>query len=160
MLLTGSVGFGFSMAHASRREMEMLRSLIRSLQEMEWELKYRMTQLPDLLRIAADTAGGNLRVIFHELAHKLDSKEAEDISGCLNSILYRFDLPKSVRNNMKQLGLSMGRYDLEGQLQGLHLIRMQCRKDLTRMEENSRQRIRNYQTLAFCAGAALVILFV
>lgn len=160
LLLAGCSGFGFSMAAASRREMRMLRSLIHGIQEMEWELKYRMTALPELLRMGADAAGGVLRQILRELAGKLDSRETEDISGCLNGILARQQLPGRVRKNMKQLGRSLGRFELEGQLQGLQAVRLQCRKDLRELEENSAQRLRNYQTLAICAGAALVILLI
>lgn len=160
LLLAGCGGFGFSMAAASRREMRMIRGLIHGMQEMEWELKYRMTSLPELLRIGADATGGVLREILRELAEKLDRRETEDISGCLNGILSRQQLPGRVRKNMKQLGRSLGRFELEGQLQGLQAIRLQCRKDLRELEENSNQRMRNYQTLAICAGAALVILLI
>ena len=138
----------------------MLRRLISVLREMEWELKYRMTELPELCQIAADTSTGSLRVVFQELAEKLRRREVSDISGCLNGILMKRELPKRVRKNMKQLGSTLGRYDLEGQLQGLEAVRYKCGKDLEKLEENSTQRLRNYQILALCAGAALVILFI
>lgn len=160
LLMAGCGGFGFTLAAAHRREMGMLRRLIHGLQEMEWELKYRMTELPDLCRIGADAAGGTLREIFMELAGKLDRREAVEISGCLNGILNTRELPRRVRRSMKQLGRSLGRFDLEGQLQGLQAVRQQCRKDLQDLNENSVQRLRSYQTLALCAGAALAILFV
>lgn len=159
-LMAGCGGFGFSLATAYRREAGMLRRLINALQEMEWELKFRMTQLPELCRIAGDAAGGILREIFGEFALRLDRQEVMDISGCFNAIISRRELPRSVRKNLKQLGAVLGRYDLEGQLQGLEMIRHQCRNDLKKLEENSVQRLRSYQTLALCAGAALVILFI
>ena len=83
-----------------------------------------------------------------------------DISGTMNQLLSRQDLPRRVRRNLRQLGMSLGRFDLEGQLQGLEAVRRQCRQDLAALEENSGQRLRNYQTLALCAGAGLAILFV
>lgn len=160
MLIAGCGGFGFSLSAASRREAAMLRRLINALQEMEWELKYRMTPLPDLCRVAAEAAGGIPRDIFRELAYRLDRREIEDISGALNGLLIGQHLPRRVRRNLMQLGRSLGRYDLEGQLQGLQAVRHQCRKDLKELEENSVQRLRSYQTLALCAGAALAILFI
>lgn len=159
-LMAGCGGFGFSLAAAYRREAGMLRRLINALQEMEWELKFRMTQLPELCRIAGDAAGGILRDIFGEFSLRLDRQEVMDISGCFNAIIGRRELPRSVRKNLKQLGAVLGRYDLEGQLQGLEMIRHQCRNDLKKLEENSVQRLRSYQTLALCVGAALVILFI
>ena len=160
LLMTGCGGFGFTLAAAHRREAAMLRRLIQALQEMEWELKYRMPVLSGLCKIAAETSGGAIRDIFRELEEKLDSREIYEISACMNVIVGQKDLPRSVRKNLKQLGSSLGRYELEGQLQGLEAVRRQCRKDLKKLEENSGQRMRNYQTLALCAGAALAILLI
>lgn len=58
MLVAGCGGFGFSLASAQRREARMLHRLISVLQEMEWELKYRMTELPELCSLAADASAG------------------------------------------------------------------------------------------------------
>lgn len=159
LLLCGCGCFGLSLAAAQKREQYMLQRLIGALQEMEWELKFRMTELPELCRIAGCAAGGILKQVFLELAGKLDAGEVTDISGSLNAILNGRELPRRVRKNMRQLGRSLGRFDLEGQLQGLQTVRMQCRKDLQAMEENSAERLRSYRTLALCAGAALVVLF-
>ena len=57
------------------------------------------------------------------------------------------------------LGASLGRFDLQGQLQGIESVRAQCRKDLAELEDNRDQRLRSYQTLGLCAGCALAILF-
>lgn len=160
MLVAGCGGFGFSLASAQRREARMLHRLISVLQEMEWELKYRMTELPELCSLAADASSGSLRCVFRELGEKLRRREVLDISACFNDILERRDLPKYVRRNLKQLGACLGRFDLEGQVQGLEAVRCQCRQDLARLQENGPQRMRNYQILALCAGAALAILFI
>lgn len=158
-LMAGCGGFGFTMASAQRREAAMLRRLISVLQEMEWELRYRMTDLPQLCQIAANGTAGSLKTVFQELTDKLNRREVSDISGSLNAILYRHELPKCVQKNMMQLGATLGRYDLDGQVQGLEAVRCHCRQDLEKLEENSVQRLRSYQTLALCAGAALAILF-
>lgn len=159
-LVAGCSGFGYSLARANRTEIKMLHNLLHAVQEMEWELKYRMTELPALLRISADAAGGNLKSVFDELAQRLENNDVEDISGSLNGIVSRNDLPRRVGKNLKQLGRSLGKFDLEGQLQGLQTVRAQCRKDLNMLEKNGPQRRRNYQTLALCAGLALAILLV
>lgn len=160
LLVAGSGGFAFSLAYATRREIKMLHNLVHAIQEMEWELKYRMTELPELLCTAANAAGSPLREIFLELSGKLIRREAEDISGSMNAILNHRELPRRVRSNLAHLGQSLGRYDLEGQLLGLQDVRIQCRKDYHMLEENSSQRLHNYQTLALCAGAGLAILLV
>ena len=138
----------------------MLRCLLHGIQEMAWELKFRMTALPELCRIGAEAAGGPIREVLAELSGRLSRNEVEDISGSMNQILTCHDLPGRVRRNLRQLGTSLGRFDLEGQLQGLELIKRQCRDDLRQLENGGPQRIRNYQTIALCAAAALAILFI
>ncbi len=160
LLMAGCGGFGFSQGAAHRREIAMLRQMIRGLQQMQWELKYRNTELPELCRICGDMAGGKLKGIFQELGERLDRREVWDISGCLNGMIQGRSLPRRVRKNLKQLGACLGRFDLEGQLQGLEAVDQQCRRDLRELEENKSQRIRSYQTLALCAGVALAILLV
>jgi hypothetical protein len=54
----------------------------------------------------------------------------------------------------------MGRFDLEGQLNGLEAVRTRCRDWLDELISGREVRLRNYQTLGLCAGAALVILFI
>lgn len=159
LILAGCGGFGFTLSAARRREIRMLRQLIRALQEVQWELKYRMTALPELCRTAAMASGGILKDIFLELAGKLERREVMDLSGSLNAIVSEREVPRRVKQNLRQLGASLGRYDLEGQLQGLEAVRRQCRKDLKELEENCASQLRSYQTLALCAGAALAILF-
>ena len=84
----------------------------------------------------------------------------EDIAGCINALLGTVDLPRRVRKNVRQLGASLGRFDLEGQLQGLEAVRQQCCADLKELEENREQRLRCYQTLTVCTGTALAILLI
>lgn len=158
LLVAGCGGFGFSLAAGRKKEAAMLRKIISALQEMEWELKYRMTELPELCRMAGTATGGVIKQCFWTLADRLENREVTNISGTMNAILNNHTMPRSIRRNMKLLGETLGRYDLEGQLQGLETVRRQCRKDLNNLEEHAIQHLRDYQTLAICAGAALAIL--
>lgn len=160
LLVAGSGGFGLVLASAHRREMKLVKQLLHGVQEMAWELKYRMTALPELCGIGAEAAGGPVKDVLLDLSDRLRRNEVTDIAGTMNHLLAGRELPGCVRRELRQLGMSLGRYDLEGQLQGLELLRQQCRRDLRALEEKAPQRIRNYQTLALCAGIALAILFI
>ena len=136
----------------------MLRKLIAAIQEMEWELKYRMTELPELCCIAGNAAAGSIREVFLEMSEKLERREVTDLSAAFLSVLNQKEMPRRVRKNMRQMAQHLGRFDLDGQLQGLEAVRQQCRKDLQEMESDSIQRLRSYQTLALCAGIGLAII--
>ena len=161
VLLVGACGsFGFLMGAHYRREIQMLRQLLGALQEMECELKYRLTPLPELCIIAGWASRGKLRALFRCLGQTLECGACTEISGCMNGLLQTMDIPPRTGKCLKELGKSLGRFDLEGQLQGLQAVKGQCRKYLEEMESHRTERTRSYQTLGLCAGAALVILLV
>lgn len=162
LVVAGCGSFGFSLAAAHRREIHLLQQLLASLQYMRSELKYRLTPLPELCRQAGREGSGILRSVFYSLALALESQLSPDVAGCMNSTIqqYRDQLPGSMRRLLFRLGKSLGRFDLPGQLRGLEAISNACQEELSALKQNRDLRTRNYQTLALCAGIALVILFI
>ena len=160
MLVTGCAGFGFSLAAHNAHQVRMLRQLIQVLKEMEWELKFRLTPLPELCINAAGAADGVLRKVFFELGRRLDSGGEPDVSGCMNDIVSRAEIPRTLRRCLKDLGRCLGRFDLEGQIEGLQSVEVRCNRELEVLNENGKEQIRSYQTLAICAGAGLAILLI
>ena len=70
------------------------------------------------------------------------------------------DIPSGTRRALSELGTTLGRFDLAGQLKGLETVRGECRRELEQMNVNKDVRLRSYQTLGFCAGAAVAILLI
>lgn len=162
LLIIGGCGFfGFYTAALHNREERSLRKLIAMLDYISCELQYKLTPLPDLCRQAGKEATGNLSKIFIFFADELDSQIYPEVKSCMCAALAQCpNLPEKTRKCLMQLGSSMGRFDLTGQLQALDAVRASCRNYLSQMETGKDIRLRTYQTLGLCAGAALVILFV
>lgn len=160
LVILGCGGCGWSLAADDRRRERCLRQLTQVLGVMECELQYHLTPLPDLCRLAAGEATGKLRLFFEEVAGELDGGSCPEVTDCIQSALRRHrDLPGNVRRLLHQLGRTLGRFDLPGQLQGLSAVKNACQRERQQLEENKGERLRNFQTLGLCAGAALVILF-
>ena len=161
LIILGCGGVGIRMAASHRREEKGIRDLLGALDLMECELQYHLTPLPDLCRQAASECGGTLGMVLTRLAEELDAQIAPDVDSCMRSALAAAeDMPEFVREELLSLGRSMGRFDLEGQLKGLESVRTSCREKLKVLTENKEVRLRSYQTLGFCAGVALAILFI
>lgn len=160
LIIAGCGGFGFSLAAACRRKEQLLRQMICALQSMQWELQYRLTPLPELCRQAGKASGGALRDIFLNLARELDWQRYPDAYSCMCAALKRSrELPDNLRKLLLQLGRSLGRFDLKGQLSGLEAVQKACERQMEELLQNRDVRLRCYQTLGLCAGAALAILF-
>lgn len=154
-----SVGFMIRLSH--NKEVNTLKTFISALDFMECELQYRMYALPELCRLAAQECDGPLRKFFSILSNELEDQISPDVKRCIKVVLSKIkDLPISTLDGIESLGNSLGRFDLQGQLKGLESVRSECRIKLNKLVGNSDTRLRSYQTLGLCAGAAIVILLV
>lgn len=159
LIFAGCGGFGFAMAAAHRREERALGELIRALEYMSCELSYRMLPLPQLCRNAGNAVTGQVARVFSALARELEQQVAPDAPTCMDAALASVPLSDGLREQFHQLGASLGCFDLPGQLRGLDSALVRAKNALHDLSENRTARLRSYQTLGLCAGAALAILF-
>ena len=161
LVIAGCGGFGFKLAATHLREESSLRQLISALDYMACELQYRLTPLPQLCRQAGQESKGIISYVFLALSEELEGQISPDAERCMSAALCRVkDLPGLSRNAIESLGHSLGRFDIEGQLKGLEAVRQECRRNLELLNQNRETRLRSYQTLGLCAGAAIAILFI
>ena len=161
LIILGCGFFGFTVTAQVKREENALRQLIGTLDYMQCELQFRMTPLPDLCRLASQEQRNRIGSFFLYLAEELETRISPDVTGCVHSALSPVvDLPERCVKALEILGMSMGRFDVKGQIQGLEAVRSYCRGELENMAVNRDARLRSYQTLGLCTGAALAILFV
>ena len=138
-----------------------MRQLVGALDFMECELQYHLTPLPDLCRQAGRENRGAVHQVLIALARELECQIAPDVHSCMHAALVSCpEVPKRVRQAFEIMGTSLGRFDMEGQVKGLETVRTFCRRELEELAQNRDNRLRSYQTLGLCAGAALAILFV
>ena len=161
LIITGCGGFGFSLSAAHRREERHLRRLMDMLDFMARDLCYRATPLPELVTLGAGEGGRELSGVFRALGEALRGQVAPEVAGCMEAVLGDFPgIPPQTREILRDLGSQLGRFDLPGQLKGLEQARECCRSRLEALEVGREDRLRNYQTLSLCAGAALALILV
>ena len=154
-------GCGFLTAASHNSKIRQFQSLVQVLDYMICELQYRATPLPQLCRQAADQCSGKLREIIAALSEELDAQISPNANICMASVLGRTgELDSAVSSALIELGNQLGKFDLSGQIRGLKNCRDYCALKLEQMNKNKDNRLRSYQTLGLCAGAAIAILFV
>lgn len=161
LVITACTGVGFSIAAFHIKTEKGLQQLILLLELMKQELQFHLTPLPQLIRLAQEESRGTIHAILETLAAELESQTHSDASVCMRKALALYpQLPPQVSRNLTQLGISLGRFDLDGQLSGLDSVRQLCQRELDGLLINRDVRLRSYRTLGLCAGIALVILFI
>lgn len=156
-------GFGFYLAEKDRQDVNCLRHLLYSLDYMGNELQYHMTPLPQLLRqAAAQCYHKRLSHIFLQFSHQLEDKYYNDFSVCTNSVMqqYKYSLPGKSQRILDELCRTMGRFDLEGQINSIISVKTSCMNEYDTLRTDLSTRTRSYRTLGICVGVAIVILFI
>lgn len=160
LIIAGCAGFGFSLAAGHRYQERSLQRIMRILDFMISELHFHATPLPQLCAGASKLYHNAEALVFSRLAESLETHESPEAAVCMESVLKEFQLPFETGEILRQVGMTLGRFDLEGQLKGLEEGREMCRQRLQALGENRDIRLRNYQTLSLCTGAALAILLI
>ena len=158
VILVGCGGFGFKLAASSRQLVKELRELQSILELMVCELRYQLTPLPELCLMAARTGHGSVAKLFRRLHAELAGQISPDAYCCMNAALSACCLSLPTKQYLRDLGRSLGRFDLEGQLQEIRAITENISQALDKLTKDQDLRLRSYQTLGLCAGAALTIL--
>lgn len=160
-ILCGCGGWGFGLAAHYLRKIRLCRQVLTALDYMRCDLQYRCTSLPMLCRQAGEREPGKIGNVLVKMASELEAQICPDVSCCMSATLAGFpELPEEIVLLLTKLGENLGNFNLEGQLQGLEQVRALCTENLGLMLANKDARVRSYQTLGLCAGAAVAILLV
>ncbi len=152
---------GVLITSAYRNQLQVLRQFIMILELIECELQYRQSNLPELCRIAAQNSTGIIKRIFASLADELDKQISPNVEKCMAAVLQRTDSIQKYTNEVfLLLGQSLGRFDLDGQIKGIKIVKSESERILNTHINNQEIRIRCCQTLSICAGAAIAILLI
>lgn len=160
-VISACFGLGISVGYKLLKESRMLDQWIRILNRMEVELRCRLRSLPDLFRFLSHEEKGELAELFLGIAIEMENQIRPDVTRCIEAVLISSGgIPESVIESLELLGGELGKYDLDGQLVGINNIRERAIEKRKLLNKDKVKRIRGYQTLGLCAGAALVILFI
>ena len=76
----------------------------------------------------------------------------------MNAAVSASHLALPTKQFLRDLGRSLGRFDLDGQLREIEFLKENVSSAFSKLTTEQDARLRSYQTLGLCAGAALAIL--
>jgi stage III sporulation protein AB len=109
---------------------------------------------------ASQGKSGTVAAFFLSLARELEKQTEPDVQGCVRKVLTGLPVSASLRYLLGELGQTLGRFDLPGQLRALERSIRETELALRAVREGAPERRRSWQTLGLCIGAALAILFI
>lgn len=162
LLAAGPALIGFHAASRLARRPRLLRELNAALEQMEREISFRLTPLPELFSRMATEYSGPVAALFACCARNMDDLGQRSLSQIWRQALDEasLDLEGRGQRAMEELGDVLGRYDGDN-LRGA--LRQTCGELSAAAEEAEREREgkgRMDQVLGLTAGAFLVILLI
>jgi len=160
-VIVGCGSCGFSLAAQHLQRINFLRDMISAVEYMISEIRYHCTPLPQLCSQAANMHNGRVFDVLVCLSEELSKQNEENAQSCMRCVLEKMkELDPWYQNLLWEFGRNLGKFDLAGQMNGLESTHRKLLVELENLMENKDNRMRSYQTLGLCAGAAVAILFV
>lgn len=161
LIVVTSASVGLNMSLAYLRQERQLAQLLQTFHYIKCELQYRLTPLPDQFEQCSKLVDGAVGHFYKTLYCELETQISPNVPCCFQAAIKKStDLTPIAVSVLQRLGSTLGSFDLDGQLICLEDAENYCRVEIERIRAARPVRIRNYQTLSLCAGAALVILFI
>lgn len=161
LIIAASSFCGFSSAMRYRQEERNLHQLHLVIQNMECELSYHLSPLPELVEHGAVFASGALKELLYCFAANLKQQHFPDAESCLHAALNkRADFSPRVLELLSLFSNSLGRFDLPGQLKGFSEVQSMISAAQEQLAHNRDNRLRSCSVLGICSGIALAILLI
>lgn len=159
LVAAGGALLGFQAAAGLHRRVRTLDQLEAGLALLERDLELNLTPMPRLLERSAAHSEGMARELFQGCVRGLDHLDREDFSTLWRRLVEQQSvLGLEGQAILYPLGDTLGRYEVQRQLEALSAARRRLAELSARLEADSRRKGRVYQALGLSGGAFLVIL--
>lgn len=163
MIVLSAGYFGFRHAGSVRRRCDLIGQLLLALRLLKSELSTYGTPLAQAFGVLAAATGGDAAAYFSLAAKEMNSKRwiTPDRALWLAEGQLK-DIPEQdpVRLVLRDLGVGLGRYELESQLNSIANAEARMEQLRTEAETEKGIRCKTYRMIGICAGLALAILLV
>ena len=160
LLAAGPALAGFYAAARLGRRPRMLRELAGALEQMEREVAFRLTPLPEIFAGLAAEHSGAVGAVFSACAAGTEGLERRPMGQVWRRALEEAGLDLDARSArvLEELGDVLGRYDAEGLRAALCGAAEELRAAAGQAERELEQKGRMERVLGLTAGAMLAIL--
>lgn len=164
MILLASTGIGFTYGERFKRRTKQLNEILRCIHQLQNEILYTHTPLPEATLNVSKKSIYPIREIFEEISDLLFGGEVEDVYEAFSSVFRKqkdnLNLRSEDMSVILDLAKTLGESDIEGQLRIFGLTVENLKKQLKISEELMSKNLKMYRYLGFFFGAILVIILV
>jgi stage III sporulation protein AB len=164
LIITASTTVGFMLAEGLRKRSLQLKEFQRSILQLENEIMYTFTALPEACQRVSEKSKEPISHIFEKIAFKLLNNECDSVYLAFCQVIENerktLFLNKDDINIILDLAKALGDSDIEGHKKVFQLAGSYLRNSINDAEISLLKSTKMYKYLGFSFGAAVVILLV
>lgn len=164
LILGSSTVGGFLCGEIFRRRVKQLNELERAINQLESEIEYTHTPLPEALYSVAQKSGAPISKLLNKASDLLYSNKVETVyeafNICIKDENINLDLKPQDINLVLDLSKSLGESDIEGHKRIFSLTISNLKKNIKIAETEMNSNVKMYRYLGFSIGAMLVIVLI
>lgn len=152
---------GLRLAATAKKQQTQTLALIDATLRLRHELQYNLTPLPEVFELLSRAANREIGAFFGNIAARVQRVEGCAVGfACRRSLAKTpgLCLPEGTRQTLMSLFDTLGKYDLEGNLQAIDLALSRLREQARGLHDSVRARCRTYLTLGVCTGLAVAVI--
>jgi stage III sporulation protein AB len=162
LILGASTIAGFVFSESFKRRLKQLNEIERAIGQLENEIEYTYTPLPEALESVAQKSELPISNVFLKASELLNSNNVETVYEAFNICFKEesVDLNPDDINVVLDLSKSLGNSDIEGHKKIFSLAKGNLKKRIALAEEAKSKNVKMYRYLGFSIGAMIVIVLV
>ncbi|MCY6483750.1 stage III sporulation protein SpoIIIAB [Clostridium aestuarii] len=164
LIIFGSTLIGFIYGENLKKRVQQLQELERVIYQLQNEIMYTHTPLPEIFIHAGEKCDKPIGEIFLEVSKLLLKNEVDNVYCAFNQVLKcnksLLDLKDDDIKIILNLAKALGETDIDGHKNIISLTLLNLKKQIKNAEEIMNKNVKMYRYLGFSFGAILAIMIV
>lgn len=157
-----STFIGYTLANRYRIRVSELNDLLLALEIFETKIKYTYDSLTTSFLYIADNLKTKVYRIFYVTAEEVRENKNDSAGEIFKSVVdgekIFLALNKDDIEIVKELGVSLGQTDMEGQVKNIKLVYNSLKSQLDNAKEEKNKNFRMYRNMGMLSGLVIIII--
>ncbi len=162
MVFICSTFIGYALAGRFKARVAEINDFMKALEIFETKIKYTYDSLPTAFLYIADNLRTKVYRIFYITAEMLKENKNLSAGDCYKQVIEDekifLALNKEDIEIIKELGISLGQVDVEGQLKSIKLVYNSLKNQLENAKEDNNKNFKLYRNMGVLSGLIIMII--
>ncbi len=157
-----STFIGYALANRFTSRVAELKDLLLAFEIFETKIKYTYDSLSTTFLYIADNLKSKIYRIFYITAEEMNQNKNNSAGDTFKNVIDNEKIFLNLKNEdieiLKELGVSLGQTDIEGQLKNIRLVSTSIQKQLDNAIKEKEKNFKLYRNMGVMCGLIIIII--